>query len=171
MADDRPHGATCDVLYEFSRVFVRDRDAMGRFDEDVFGLLEAVAGLDAEEARRALAVDEPEITRVLAHPARGRVTEARVDAIASEVRELDDVGVAPDPVATSSRRVLRLMPRPAILSWSDRLRGPVVTSGGAARAPDRVPPSSRAGRSDGDRPGGSGLVAGETDSSGEERWP
>lgn len=39
MADVRPHGATRDALYGFSKVFVRDLDAMGRFYEEVFGLV------------------------------------------------------------------------------------------------------------------------------------
>lgn len=39
MADVRPHGATRDALYSFSKVFVHDLDAMARFYEDVFGLV------------------------------------------------------------------------------------------------------------------------------------
>ncbi|HTJ64590.1 MAG TPA: VOC family protein [Alphaproteobacteria bacterium] len=39
MADVRPHGATRDALYGFSKVFVHDLDAMARFYEDVFGLV------------------------------------------------------------------------------------------------------------------------------------
>jgi predicted enzyme related to lactoylglutathione lyase len=39
MADVRPHGATRDVLYAFSKVFVHDLDAMARFYEEVFGLV------------------------------------------------------------------------------------------------------------------------------------
>lgn len=39
MAEARPHGATRDALYGFSKVFVRDLDAMGRFYEEVFGLI------------------------------------------------------------------------------------------------------------------------------------
>ena len=39
MADPRPNGATRDALYGFSKVFVRDLDAMGRFYEEVFGLI------------------------------------------------------------------------------------------------------------------------------------
>lgn len=39
MAETRPHGATRDALYGFAKVFVRDLDAMGRFYEEVFGLI------------------------------------------------------------------------------------------------------------------------------------
>jgi len=39
MAEIRPHGATRDALYGFAKVFVRDLDAMGRFYEEVFGLI------------------------------------------------------------------------------------------------------------------------------------
>jgi predicted enzyme related to lactoylglutathione lyase len=39
MADVRPHGATRDALYGFSKVFVHDLDAMARFYEEVFGLV------------------------------------------------------------------------------------------------------------------------------------
>ncbi|MBK7952297.1 MAG: VOC family protein [Deltaproteobacteria bacterium] len=39
MADVRPYGATRDALYGFSKVFVHDLDAMGRFYEEVFGLV------------------------------------------------------------------------------------------------------------------------------------
>jgi predicted enzyme related to lactoylglutathione lyase len=40
MADVRPHAATRDALYGFSKVFVQDLDAMARFYEDVFGLVQ-----------------------------------------------------------------------------------------------------------------------------------
>jgi predicted enzyme related to lactoylglutathione lyase len=39
MVDPRPHGATRDAQYGFSKVFVHDLDAMARFYEDVFGLV------------------------------------------------------------------------------------------------------------------------------------
>ncbi|MBY0400970.1 VOC family protein [Myxococcota bacterium] len=39
MAEVRPYGATCDALYGFSKVFVRDLDAMGGFYEEAFGLI------------------------------------------------------------------------------------------------------------------------------------
>jgi predicted enzyme related to lactoylglutathione lyase len=39
MAEVRPHGATRDALYGFSKVFVHDLDAMARFYEEVFGLV------------------------------------------------------------------------------------------------------------------------------------
>jgi predicted enzyme related to lactoylglutathione lyase len=39
MADVRPYGAARDAFYGFSKVFVRDLDAMGRFYEEVFGLI------------------------------------------------------------------------------------------------------------------------------------
>ena len=39
MADARPFGATRDAQYGFSKIFVHDLDAMGRFYEEVFGLV------------------------------------------------------------------------------------------------------------------------------------
>lgn len=39
MPDVRPHGSTRDSIYGFSKVFVHDLDAMGRFYEEVFGLI------------------------------------------------------------------------------------------------------------------------------------
>jgi len=39
MPDVRPHGATRDALYGFSKVFVHDLDAMAAFYEEVFGLV------------------------------------------------------------------------------------------------------------------------------------
>jgi predicted enzyme related to lactoylglutathione lyase len=39
MSDVRPHGSTRESLYGFSKVFVQDLDAMGRFYEEVFGLI------------------------------------------------------------------------------------------------------------------------------------
>ncbi len=37
--DPRPHGATRDAHYVFSKVFVHDLEAMGAFYEEVFGLI------------------------------------------------------------------------------------------------------------------------------------
>lgn len=39
MPELRPHAAKSDALYGFSKVFVHDLDAMGRFYEEVFGLV------------------------------------------------------------------------------------------------------------------------------------
>ena len=39
MADARPFGATRDAHYGFSKIFVHDLEAMGRFYEEVFGLV------------------------------------------------------------------------------------------------------------------------------------
>ena len=39
MAETRPHGASRDAQYGFSKVFVHDLDAMAAFYEDVFGLV------------------------------------------------------------------------------------------------------------------------------------
>ncbi|ARS26120.1 VOC family protein [Sphingomonas sp. KC8] len=39
MADGRPHGATRDAQYGFSKIFVHDLDTMAAFYEDVFGLV------------------------------------------------------------------------------------------------------------------------------------
>jgi len=39
MSDVRPHGATRDAQYGFSKVFVHDLDAMAAFYEEVFGLV------------------------------------------------------------------------------------------------------------------------------------
>jgi predicted enzyme related to lactoylglutathione lyase len=39
MADARPFGATRDAQYGFSKIFVHDLEAMGRFYEEVFGLV------------------------------------------------------------------------------------------------------------------------------------
>lgn len=40
MAELRPHGATRDAQYGFSKIFVHDLDAMAVFYEDVFGLVQ-----------------------------------------------------------------------------------------------------------------------------------
>ena len=39
MADARPFGATRDAHYGFRKIFVHDLEAMGRFYEEVFGLV------------------------------------------------------------------------------------------------------------------------------------
>lgn len=39
MPEIRPHGSKRDALYGFAKVFVHDLDAMGRFYEEVFGLI------------------------------------------------------------------------------------------------------------------------------------
>ena len=39
MPEARPHGSKRDALYGFSKVFVHDLDEMGRFYEEVFGLI------------------------------------------------------------------------------------------------------------------------------------
>lgn len=39
MADPRPHGATRDAQYGFSKVFVHDLEAMAAFYQEVFGLV------------------------------------------------------------------------------------------------------------------------------------
>lgn len=40
MAEARPHGATSDAQYVFSKIFVHDLDAMAAFYETVFGLIQ-----------------------------------------------------------------------------------------------------------------------------------
>jgi predicted enzyme related to lactoylglutathione lyase len=55
MAELRPHGATSDAQYGFSKVFVHDLDAMATFYEKVFGLVQygrhqdAMFGRDIDE--------------------------------------------------------------------------------------------------------------------------
>src|SRR5262249_47481943 len=59
-------------------------------------LLEAVAGLHAEEAHRLLAVDIPPVAGVLAYDARRPLGELLVDPVDPQVRRFDDVAIRRD---------------------------------------------------------------------------
>ena len=69
MPEIRPHGATRDAQYGFSKVFVQDLDAMAAFYEDVFGLVPFNRHQDEMLGRR---IDE--ITYRATSPAGGSFT-------------------------------------------------------------------------------------------------
>lgn len=69
MADVRPHGATRDAQYGFSKVFVHNLDAMAAFYEQVFGLVPFNRHQDAMFGRK---IDE--ITYKATYPGGGSLT-------------------------------------------------------------------------------------------------
>jgi len=69
MSDLRPHGATRDAQFGFSKVFVHDLEAMAAFYEDVFGLVPLNRHQDAMLGRK---IDE--ITYQATSPGGGSLT-------------------------------------------------------------------------------------------------